>query len=84
MDDNPANSASTEPISNSPAAYESVSGPATATVRLLSLDPFDATAILAHLADIDRARWSGGEQARRAGGVLSGGDVEPIGRHGWN
>ncbi|CQR65302.1 urease accessory protein UreF [Streptomyces leeuwenhoekii] len=32
------------------AAYESVSGPATATVRLLSLDPFDATAVLARLA----------------------------------
>lgn len=32
------------------AAYESVSGPATAAVRLLSLDPFDATALLARLA----------------------------------
>ncbi|MFJ7152827.1 urease accessory protein UreF [Streptomyces sp. NPDC100445] len=32
------------------AAYESVSGPATATVRLLSLDPFDATGVLARLA----------------------------------
>ncbi|WP_344567575.1 urease accessory protein UreF [Streptomyces axinellae] len=32
------------------AAYESVSGPATAAVRLLSLDPFDATAVLARLA----------------------------------
>ncbi|MFI2642491.1 urease accessory protein UreF [Streptomyces sp. NPDC018610] len=32
------------------AAYECVSGPATATVRLLSLDPFDATAVLARLA----------------------------------
>ncbi|MGI5350899.1 urease accessory protein UreF [Streptomyces sp. CA-250714] len=31
-------------------AYESVSGPATAAVRLLSLDPFDATAVLARLA----------------------------------
>ena len=31
-------------------AYETVSGPATATVRLLSLDPFDATAVLARLA----------------------------------
>ncbi|MFD3523978.1 urease accessory protein UreF [Streptomyces sp. NPDC058653] len=40
--------------------YESVSGPATAAVRLLSLDPFDATAVLARLApDID-------ETARRA------------------
>ncbi|MDF3291812.1 urease accessory protein UreF [Streptomyces silvisoli] len=32
------------------AAYEAVSGPATAAVRLLSLDPFDATAVLARLA----------------------------------
>jgi urease accessory protein len=32
------------------AAYESVSGPASATVRLLSLDPFDATGVLARLA----------------------------------
>lgn len=32
------------------AAYESIGGPATAAVRLLSLDPFDATALLARLA----------------------------------
>ncbi|MGW2679506.1 urease accessory protein UreF [Streptomyces sp. NPDC001436] len=32
------------------AAYESVSGPATATVRLLGLDPFEASAVLAGLA----------------------------------
>jgi urease accessory protein len=49
------------------AAYESVSGPATAVVRLLSLDPFDASAALARLAPeldlvADRAR----EAARRA------------------
>ncbi|MFG2594338.1 urease accessory protein UreF [Streptomyces sp. NPDC048462] len=31
-------------------AYEAVSGPATAVVRLLSLNPFDATAVLARLA----------------------------------
>ncbi|MFJ8000390.1 urease accessory protein UreF [Streptomyces sp. NPDC096310] len=31
------------------AAYESVSGPATAVVRLLGLDPFEATAVLARL-----------------------------------
>ncbi|KPI16702.1 Urease accessory protein ureF [Actinobacteria bacterium OK074] len=42
------------------AVYESVSGPATAVVRLLSLDPFDATAVLARLAPeldlvVDRA-----------------------------
>ncbi|MCX5197471.1 urease accessory protein UreF [Streptomyces sp. NBC_00249] len=36
------------------AAYESVSGPASATVRLLGLDPFEASAVLAHLApDLD-------------------------------
>lgn len=33
------------------AGYESVGGPATAAVRLLSLDPFEATAVLARLAD---------------------------------
>ncbi|CAM01817.1 urease accessory protein [Saccharopolyspora erythraea NRRL 2338] len=33
------------------AAYESISCPATAAVRLLGLDPFDATAVLARLAD---------------------------------
>ncbi|MEU2507225.1 urease accessory UreF family protein [Streptomyces sp. NPDC007863] len=32
------------------AAYESVGGPATATVRLLGLDPYQATAVLARLA----------------------------------
>jgi urease accessory protein len=31
-------------------AYEAISGPATAAVRLLSLDPFQATAVLARLA----------------------------------
>ncbi|MGW5330405.1 urease accessory protein UreF [Streptomyces sp. NPDC004014] len=37
------------------AAYESVSGPATATVRLLGFDPFDATGVLARLApELDR------------------------------
>ncbi|WP_069772705.1 urease accessory protein UreF [Streptomyces sp. LUP30] len=37
------------------AVYESVSGPATAVVRLLSLDPFEATAALARLApELDR------------------------------
>ncbi|MDQ0935891.1 urease accessory protein UreF [Streptomyces turgidiscabies] len=35
--------------------YECVSGPATATVRLLSLDPFDASGVLARLApELDR------------------------------
>ena len=46
------------------AAYESVSGPASATVRLLSLDPFDATGVLARLAPavdlvVDRAVEAG-------------------------
>ncbi|MFE9673810.1 urease accessory protein UreF [Streptomyces sp. NPDC006259] len=37
------------------AAYESVSGPASAVVRLLSLDPFEATAVLARVApEVDR------------------------------
>ncbi|MGW0737779.1 urease accessory protein UreF [Streptomyces sp. NPDC002851] len=48
-------------------AYENVSGPATATVRLLSLDPFDATAVLARLApDVDRVAAQAAEAARRA------------------
>ncbi|MEE4492621.1 urease accessory protein UreF [Streptomyces sp. BE230] len=37
------------------AAYETVGGPATAVVRLLSLNPYDATAVLARLApELDR------------------------------
>ncbi|AWL31013.1 MULTISPECIES: urease accessory protein UreF [Streptomyces] len=48
------------------AAYESVSGPATATVRLLSLDPFDATAVLARLApELDQVAARAAEAARR-------------------
>lgn len=48
------------------AAYESVSGPATATVRLLSLDPFDATAVLARLApELDRVADQAVLAARR-------------------
>ncbi|MDQ8706421.1 urease accessory UreF family protein [Streptomyces sp. LHD-70] len=48
------------------AAYESVSGPATAVVRLLSLDPFDATAVLARLApELDRVAADAAECARR-------------------
>ncbi|MGY0065392.1 urease accessory protein UreF [Streptomyces sp. QTS137] len=47
------------------AAYETISGPATATVRLLSLDPFDATAVLAHLSDdLDRAAAAAAAAAR--------------------
>lgn len=47
------------------AAYESVSGPASATVRLLSLDPFDATGVLARLApELDRVADRAVEAAR--------------------
>ncbi|MEU1179017.1 urease accessory UreF family protein [Streptomyces sp. NPDC005820] len=54
------------------AAYESMSGPATAVVRLLSLDPFEATAVLARLAPeldrvVDRATVAGA--AVRTAGV---------------
>ncbi|MFE5185842.1 urease accessory protein UreF [Streptomyces sp. NPDC056628] len=49
------------------AAYESVSGPATAVVRLLGLDPFEATAVLARLApELDRVADRAVEAARRA------------------
>ncbi|MFE7979374.1 urease accessory protein UreF [Streptomyces shenzhenensis] len=49
------------------AAYESVSGPASATVRLLSLDPFDATGVLARLApELDQVAGRAVEAARRA------------------
>ncbi|WP_411148119.1 urease accessory protein UreF [Streptomyces sp. A30] len=48
------------------AAYESVSGPASATVRLLSLDPFDATGALARLApELDRVADQAVEAARK-------------------
>ncbi|MFE3325884.1 urease accessory protein UreF [Streptomyces sp. NPDC059176] len=50
------------------AAYETVSGPATAVVRLLSLDPFDATAVLAGLAaDMDAVADRGVWAAQEAG-----------------
>ncbi|WP_236244543.1 urease accessory protein UreF [Streptomyces sp. CC210A] len=46
------------------AAYETVSGPATAAVRLLSLDPFHATAVLARLApDMDAVALRAAEAA---------------------
>lgn len=49
------------------AAYESVSGPATAAVRLLSLNPFDATAVLARLVpELDQVAARAAEAARRA------------------
>ncbi|MEU6981049.1 urease accessory UreF family protein [Streptomyces sp. NPDC046371] len=52
--------------------YESVSGPATAVVRLLGLDPFQATAVLARLApDLD-------EVAARAAAAAREGDVHAL------
>ncbi|MEU6388264.1 urease accessory UreF family protein [Streptomyces sp. NPDC046939] len=48
-------------------AYEGVSGPASAVVRLLSLDPFDATRTLARLApDVDLVVSAAVEAASRA------------------
>ncbi|GAA2341539.1 urease accessory protein UreF [Streptomyces kunmingensis] len=48
-------------------AYEGVSGPATAVVRLLSLDPFDATGALARLApELDLVVRDAVDAARRA------------------
>ncbi|HEY5832407.1 urease accessory protein UreF, partial [Streptomyces sp.] len=58
------------------AAYESVSGPATAAVRLLSLDPFHAAAVLARLAaDIDAVAAAAGLAGERA--LTEGIDVLP-------
>lgn len=52
-------------------AYESVSGPATATVRLLSLDPFDASGVLARLApELDVVARAAADAARH---VVDGG-----------
>ncbi|MEU9225214.1 urease accessory UreF family protein [Streptomyces massasporeus] len=60
------------------AAYESVSGPASATVRLLSLDPFDATRVLARLApEVDRVADRAVEAARKV--VDDGVDALPAG-----
>ncbi|WP_125057831.1 urease accessory protein UreF [Streptomyces paromomycinus] len=62
-----ARSAGLEPLDAAYAAgYENVSGPATAAVRLLSLDPFDASAVLARLAGpLDRVAARAVEAARR-------------------
>ncbi|MFF2522876.1 urease accessory protein UreF [Streptomyces liangshanensis] len=47
--------------------YETVSGPATAAVRLLSLNPFEATAVLARLApELDEVAARATEYAERA------------------
>ncbi|WP_369036309.1 urease accessory protein UreF [Streptomyces adonidis] len=52
--------------------YESVSGPASAVVRLLSLDPFDATGVLARLApELDRV-------VDRAVEAAVGGDLDAL------
>jgi urease accessory protein len=49
------------------AAHECVSGPATAVVRLLALDPFQTTAVLARLApDIDAVARRAADRARAA------------------
>ncbi|MFI9259419.1 urease accessory protein UreF [Streptomyces sioyaensis] len=57
-------------------AYESISGPAGAAVRLLSLDPFDATAVLARLAaDVDRVAQQGADAAERV--LVEGTDALP-------
>ncbi|MFG1807965.1 urease accessory protein UreF [Streptomyces sp. NPDC049040] len=49
------------------AAYESAAGPATAAVRLLSLDPFHAAAVLARLApQIDATARAAADAAARA------------------
>ncbi len=51
-------------------------GPATAAVRLLSLDPFDATAVLARLADeLDTVADTAADAARRV--TAEGTDVLP-------
>lgn len=58
------------------AAYESVSGPASAAVRLLALDPFDATAVLARLAPaLDLVARQAARCAAHA--VTAGTDVLP-------
>ncbi|WP_329214624.1 urease accessory protein UreF [Streptomyces sp. NBC_01485] len=57
------------------AVYESVSGPATAVVRLLSLDPFEATAALARLApELDRVV----DRAVTAGAAVSTAGVDAL------
>lgn len=58
------------------AVYEAVSGPATAAVRLLSLDPFDAATVLARLApDMDAVAAHAVRCAERA--LLDGLDALP-------
>ncbi|WP_322899861.1 urease accessory UreF family protein, partial [Actinacidiphila rubida] len=48
-------------------AYEAVSSPATATVRLLALDPFESAAVLARLGpEVDAVAEAAEAAARRA------------------
>ncbi|GAA2909702.1 urease accessory UreF family protein [Streptomyces thioluteus] len=48
-------------------AYEAVSGPVTAVVRLVGLDPFEATGVLARLgSDVDGVAAGAAEAAARA------------------
>ncbi|MQY14722.1 Urease accessory protein UreF [Streptomyces sp. RB5] len=63
-------------------AYEAVSGPASAAVRLLSLDPFDATAVLARLApQLDAVAADAAACAVRAG--RDGVDALPAAASPW-
>ncbi|MFE2543788.1 urease accessory protein UreF [Actinacidiphila glaucinigra] len=56
----------TPPDAAHAAAYEAVTGPATAAVRLLSLDPFAVTAVLARLApDLDEVAARAADAAHR-------------------
>ncbi|MFJ6783765.1 urease accessory protein UreF [Streptomyces yangpuensis] len=58
------------------AAYESVGGPATATVRLLGLDPFEASGVLARLApELDAVAARAAEAGCRA--LLHGPEALP-------
>ncbi|MFI1534995.1 urease accessory protein UreF [Streptomyces anandii] len=58
------------------AAYESVSGPATAVVRLLGLDPFEAAGVLARLApEVDQLAGRAVAAARDA--AVEGVDALP-------
>ncbi|AWK08217.1 urease accessory protein UreF [Streptomyces spongiicola] len=58
------------------AAYESVGGPATAAVRLLSLDPLDASGLLARLgSDIDAVAEAAARAADRV--AVEGPDALP-------
>jgi urease accessory protein len=58
------------------AAYEAAGSPATAAVRLLALNPFDTTAVLARLApEIDAVALTAAQAAARA---LAAGDLDVL------